>query len=108
MKNSICKAFSLCGYTLSDVLSEEEGIEFLAHEVGLEKKEHLCIQGRQVAALVGYQKFALMLIGGMISPVRKSKKPWTWNRVTKYVETIITEIPHYQEAKENNICNIKF
>lgn len=88
LKASICKAFELQGETRRDVFDKTEGEFFLYNELGLTEPEVLPPEGKEVAALVGYQKYALMVIGKMISRNIDMK----WNGILLHVKSIIEEI----------------
>ncbi|GMH67440.1 hypothetical protein TrRE_jg9970 [Triparma retinervis] len=92
MKKSICKAFGVGGEEKEDVFSEEDGFEFLAQEIGFMKAEELEEEGRVIAGMVGYQKLALMMCGGMFAPISSKKKKYTWKEIKEYVEGIKGEI----------------
>jgi len=73
-----------------DFLGKEAGEEFLSNEVGLNRSE-LCEEGKRCAALVGYHRLALMMIGNMIKPINKASKEWCWLDVIDYIEAIRSE-----------------
>ena len=68
-----------------DVFSPEEGESFLAAEIGVEKLPPI---GVEVAALVGYQKLALQIVGAFIQPISKKKKAISWDEC----KDIVTEL----------------
>ena len=72
-----------------DCFTEEEGNTFLASEVGLEE---LPPAARQVCALVGQQRLALTIIGGLFSPVSKKKEPMSWNEILELVQGVRDEL----------------
>jgi small GTP-binding protein len=92
MKKSLCKAFGKGGEAQEDVFSKEDGEEFLAQETGFMKAEELDAEGCEVAAMVNYQKLALMMVGGMKAPISSKKKKWTWPEIKAYVEGVLAEI----------------
>ena len=92
MKKSICKAFGVGGEEKEDVFSQEDGFEFLAQEIGFMKAEELDEEGREIAEMVGYQKLALMMCGGMKAPISSKKKKYEWSEIKEYVEGIKAEI----------------
>lgn len=92
LKISICKAFGLHGELRTDVFNKIEGELFLSNELGLTECDVLTTQGKEVAALVGYQKYALMIIGNMISPLKSQKKGIEWDEVEAYIRSIVEEI----------------
>ena len=91
-KTSLCKAFALNGEQRVDVLGHEEGEEFFAHEIGHSSHLTLPPQGKEICSLVGYQRFALMIIGNLISSNNKQKKSWTWTEVLSYVQSVRREL----------------
>jgi len=91
LTTSICKAFGLQGELRTDVFSKIEGEDFLSNEIGLTECQ-LPQHGKEVAALVGYQKYALMIIGNMIAPMKSRNKGKTWSEVLTYIQSIIEEI----------------
>lgn len=58
-----------------DTFSREDGETFLAAEIGVDKLPPL---GVEVAAMVGYQKLALQMVGAFIHPISKKKKAMSW------------------------------
>jgi ADP-ribosylation factor-like protein 13B len=74
-----------------NVFSEEEGLIYLASEIG-EDVPGLCDMAKQVAAFVGYQKLALTIIGGLKSPVSKKKTPMVWEDILGMVVELRTEL----------------
>ena len=91
LKNSILKAFSKNSDECKDILQKEVAEEFLAHEIGLSGPILLPPQARQICALVGFQRLALMIIGGKINP-KSGQKPWSWEDVFLYVQSIRAEL----------------
>lgn len=65
-----------------DILTETEGIEFLASELtddnGPGKLPPIALK---IIALVGYQRLALQIIGGFVKPTNKKRVPLTWEEV---------------------------
>ena len=72
-----------------DCFSEEEGTTFLASEVGLES---LPEDAATVCALVGYQRLALTIIGGLFAPVSKKKEPLSWAEILELVNGVRGEL----------------
>ena len=91
-RQSLCKAFGLHGEERSDVFDKAGGEEFLAREIGLEQGSNLPPVATEVVELVGYQKFALMMIGGMVAPLGKKKRSWSWDEVRSYVFELRAEL----------------
>jgi len=92
MKKSLCKAFGKLEEAVEDVFSKEDGEEFLAQELGFMKAEELDDGGRELCVVCGYQKLALMMVGGMKAPISSKKRKWTWPEIKEYVEGILKEI----------------
>jgi len=74
-----------------NIFSEEEGLEYLASEIG-EDVAGLPEIGRQVAFCVGYQKLALTIIGGLKAPVSKKKTPMEWTEILEMVTDLRREL----------------
>lgn len=87
----MCKAFGVGGEQQVNTFSVSEGEEFLATELGLDiimiPKE-----AKEVAALVGYEKYALMIIGALACPVSRKKEAWSWSDIKNHVLRIREEI----------------
>ena len=92
MRKSISKAYGVDGEDVEDAFSQEDGEEFLAQEIGFMKAEELEEDGKEVAKLVGYQKLALMMVGGMFAPISSKKKRYTWAEIKSYVLAIRGEV----------------
>jgi hypothetical protein len=73
-----------------DCFTEEEGTTFLASEVGLDAG--LPAEARTVCALVGQQRLALTILGGLFSPVSKKKEPLSWTEIRELVDSVRTEL----------------
>ena len=99
MKKSICKAFGVEGENVVDVFSEEDGYEFLSQEIGFMEASELPEEGRAIAKLVGFQKLALMMCGGMFAPISSKKKKYTWQEIKEYVDEIKSEIQWPKEEE---------
>jgi len=56
------------------------------------KAEELEEDGREIVTMVGYQKLALMMCGGMFAPISSKKRKYTWQEIKEYVEGIKAEI----------------
>lgn len=70
-----------------DVFTEEEGRTFLAAEIGVEVAS-LPAAALTVAAMVGYQRLALQLVGALNAPISKKKSPMSWEEI----ELLICEL----------------
>ena len=100
MKKSLSKALGVNGFEVTDVFSKEDGEEFLAQELGFMKVEELPTEGAGVAELCGYQKVALMLVAGMVAPVSKKKRKWSWSEVGEYLKGCRTEVEKGEMEEE--------
>jgi hypothetical protein len=74
-----------------NLFSEEEGLTFLASEIE-EELQALEPIAKEIAALVGYQKLALTIIGGLKVPVSKKKEPMGWAAILDLVSDIRREL----------------
>lgn len=81
-----------------NVFSEEDGLVYLASEIG-EDVEGLSDMAKQVAACVGYQKLALTIVGGLKTPVSKKKTPMEWPEIHKLVSELRNELGVTREAQ---------
>lgn len=72
-----------------DVFSVEDGEVFLAAEIGVDKLPPL---GVEVAAMIGYQKLALQMIGALICPISKKKKAMSWDECHALVVELRLEL----------------
>ena len=70
-----------------DTFSVEDGETFLAAEIGVDVLPPI---GVQVAALIGYQKLALQMVGAFIHPISKKKKAMTWEAC----HALVVELRH--------------
>ena len=71
----------------SDIFELEDGEDFLAHEIGMAGRSFLPPEGKEVCDLVGYQRFALMLVGNMVHKKQKS-----WSEILSYVQAVRNEL----------------
>ena len=74
-----------------EIFSAEEGLAFLATEIGTAPGE-LGAEVNDLCAAVGYQCLALSLIGGLFCPVSKKKTPMSWAEIGTLVEGIRAEL----------------
>lgn len=77
--------------TPEDVFSEDEGLTFLAGELGIDVVD-LPETARQVAALVGYQRLALQMIGALNVPISKKKTPMKWEDILVLIADLRSEL----------------
>lgn len=82
----------------ANVFSEEDGLVYLASEIG-EDVEGLADIAKQVAAFVGYQKLALTIIGGLKTPVSKKKTPMEWIEIHALVSELRKELGVVREEQ---------
>lgn len=75
--------------TPEDVLGKEDGETFLAAEIGVEKLPPI---GVEVAALIGYQKLALQMVGSFICPISTKKKAMSWEECRDMIVELRLEV----------------
>jgi hypothetical protein len=69
-----------------ECMSEAEGLEFFASELGC-TIENMDPTAKRLAALMNYQKLALQMTAAMNQPVNPKKRaPKSWDEVAAYVE----------------------
>lgn len=73
------------------LFSAEEGVTFLAAEIG-EEAANLHPLGVKIAADVGNQRLALQMVGALKVPVSKKREPMTWEQINDLVTTLRTEL----------------
>jgi len=91
LKKMICRACGIGGEEKAATFSASEGEEFLATELGLHGSS-VPKEASEIAALVGYEKHALMIIGGMVCPISSKRRAWGWSELKDYVLSIRHEI----------------
>lgn len=74
-----------------DVFTMEEGVAFLAGEIG-EDPEALAPIALEVAALIGYQRLALQLVGALKAPISKKKAPLSWDEIKALILELREEL----------------
>lgn len=74
-----------------DIFSPEEGADFLAAEIGVlpGSLDPLAIE---ICALVGQQRLALAIIGGLYCPVSKKKTAMSWKQIKELVLEVRSEL----------------
>jgi hypothetical protein len=92
LRTLLRKAFPIDGTAPQDTFTEVEGLEFLASELGVSEPAALPAAALAVAALVGYQKLALQMVGNMRVPVSKKKRAWEWSEVTALINKLRCEV----------------
>jgi len=75
-----------------DVFSIEDGLTFLASEIGVDSWTNLDPMGKEIGALVGYQKLALQIVGALKAPISKQKVPMTWPEIKNLVLELRSEL----------------
>jgi ADP-ribosylation factor-like protein 13B len=101
LKNKIMAAFAdqvdpsllLEGMTTNpeDVYTKDEGEVFLANEIG-EELASLPPIALEIAALIGYQRLALQMVGAFKAPISKKKTPMTWEEIHTLVSELRSEL----------------
>jgi small GTP-binding protein len=76
---------------LANIFDEEEGLKFLAAEIG-EDPANLPPIAIKLAAMVGYQRLALQIVGALKSPISKKKVPMNWNEIYEVVHELRKEL----------------
>jgi ADP-ribosylation factor-like protein 13B len=74
-----------------DAFTEQEGLGFLSSELG-EEVENLPRIALEVAAMVGYQRLALQIVGSLKTPISKKKDPMSWEDIHALVVEIRVEL----------------
>ncbi len=77
---------------LQNLFSEEEGLTFLAAEIGEESSSTLPDVAVDIAALVGYQRLALQIIGALKAPISKKKVAMEWGAILTLVQELRAEL----------------
>lgn len=72
-----------------DTFSLEDGETFLAAEIGVDTLPPI---GVEVAAMIGYQKLALQMVGAFIHPISKKKKAMSWDECKALVVELRLEL----------------
>jgi hypothetical protein len=103
LKKKICKALGVGGEGQVNTFSVSEGEEFLATELGLDAIM-IPKEAKEVAALVGYEKYALMIIGALACPVSRKKEAWSWSDIKTHVLRIREEI--FSDLSNSSISTI--
>jgi small GTP-binding protein len=74
-----------------DQFTVEEGLTFLGAELG-EEVAALPAKALEVAAMTGYQRLALQIVGSLKVPISKKKEPMTWEEIYALVLEIRVEL----------------
>lgn len=75
----------------ANIFDAEEGLNFLASEIG-EEAANLQPLAIKVAAMVGYQRLALQIVGALKAPISKKKVPMNWNEIFDVVSELRKEL----------------
>jgi ADP-ribosylation factor-like protein 13B len=74
-----------------DQFTKEEGLNFLTSEIG-EDLVALPNEALEICAMVGYQRLALQIVGGLHVPISKKKEPMSWQAIHDLIVEIRTEL----------------
>ena len=74
-----------------DIFDEEEGLTFLAAEIG-EEVSRLPDIAVSIAALAGYQRLALQIIGALKAPINKKKVAMSWEEIHALIVELRKEL----------------
>lgn len=74
-----------------DIFDEEEGLTFLAAEIG-EEVSRLPDIAVSIAAMAGYQRLALQIIGALKAPISKKKVAMTWDEIHSLIVELRREL----------------
>lgn len=98
LKNKICETFpdavkeeckpgADVKINPDDIFNGEDGIKFLSEEIG-EEVAALPQIALDICSMVGYQRMALQIVGGLKVPISKKKDPMSWEQI----QTMLLEI----------------
>lgn len=90
--SSLCKAFGLKGEEVADVFDSNEGEDFMAHEIGLAGRHVLPGAAIEICALVGYQRFAMIIIGSFVTKQNKNMPRKSWDEAIDFVKSAREEL----------------
>lgn len=74
-----------------DLYTATEATDFLASEIGVPPHE-LDPVAVELCRLVGYQRLAMTIVGGLFCPVSKKKSPMTWGEIRALVLGVYEEL----------------
>jgi HPt (histidine-containing phosphotransfer) domain-containing protein len=92
--NSLPKEFVEANQIEADeanVFDENEGLNFLAAEIG-EDSNNLPQIARSIAAMTGYQRLALQIAGALKAPISKKKVPMSWEEIYELIAELRKEL----------------
>jgi ADP-ribosylation factor-like protein 13B len=75
----------------NSIFSEEEGLTFLAAEIG-EEVSRLPDQALSIASMAGYQRLALQIIGALKAPISKKKIAMSWDEIHALIVELRQEL----------------
>ena len=76
---------------IANIFTEEEGLTFLAAEIG-EEVGMIPIIAKTIAAMVGYQRLALQIVGALKAPISKKKVPMNWEEIFNLIGELRQEL----------------
>ena len=74
-----------------DTFTRQEGIDFIAGEIGLEVSQ-LDPLAIEIIAMVGYQRLGMQIVGALKSPINKKKVPMSWEEIRSMIVEIRLEL----------------
>ena len=74
-----------------DTFTRQEGIDFIAGEIGLEVSQ-LDPLAIEIIAMVGYQRLGMQIVGALKSPINKKKIPMSWEEIRSMIVEIRLEL----------------
>jgi len=74
-----------------DTFTREEGIDFIAGEIGVDRAQ-LDPAAVEIIAMVGYQRLAMQIVGALKSPINKKKTPMEWAEIREMVVELRVEL----------------
>lgn len=77
--------------TTEEIYDEDEGIAFLADEIGL-TKDTIGAEAIEIAHLIGFQRLALQICGALFAPISKKKTPMSWAEIKELVVELRAEL----------------
>ena len=74
-----------------DTFTREEGIDFIAGEIGVDKAQ-LDPAAVEIIAMVGYQRLAMQIVGALKAPINKKKTPMGWDEIREMIVELRIEL----------------
>jgi small GTP-binding protein len=75
----------------ANIFDADEGLKFLCAEVG-EDPTTVSSVAVKIAAMCGYQRLALQIVGALKSPISKKKVPMNWNEIFEVIQELRKEL----------------